>query len=568
MHAFLAILEREKQTLEERAFVLRLARVGRATLLPASLLLGAAWWTGTWTLLLAGVAAPLAAVIWLRRGRPRLSLAEAARAVDTAQHLNELLTTAHEFAPREQESPVLAELMTEADRRVQGVASAPPGPWERLEPIILIALFLALLLLNLWRPADKSAAAIRAVQEAVKDFQGDSRERRELERAVQALQNARSTDERQQAADRLQASVRGADPSQDLRQAGEALAQSSVTQGVGLPLSRGETGQAAKAAATLATQLGAGLPPTQTESLRQALDNAQARLNHGATQDLRASLQEMRNNLDNSERLQQAAQQVAKELERLARRQESLQRINQRLTDLPPPSSSSTPTSQTGSDGQTGPSGPSGGASPLDRPAGEGQNPGERSGSGTDQGSKRGQGRAPGTGTTATTGAGQRTGQGKGTGGGPQTGQVPWQPPPGQAKGPTPGTTSGAGGKQAGGQVTQDPQKIVKEGKGQKPPPGRVLDFNGQTEQATSPQWLADYDKGAQLTEDERRRWQAGQETAARSREIDEFCQRHRAAPRLRRFLRDFYALPASPPNPPGRGQDEGAARPTPTPRR
>ncbi len=540
MHAFNAVLAEGKRVLEDRLLAFRLSQVGRWVLLPACLLLGAAYVTAWWMPLAGGLLLPAAALAWFRRGLPRLSLAETARTVDAEQSLNDVLTTAHEFQPREGESPVLAALMEDADRRVQGLALPPVGRRERLEPVILIALFLILLLLNLLRPGDSTAAALGALQDAVKGFKGDSRERRDLEKALQEVQQAGSDEQRRQAAAGMQKAVAAAQAAQDLQKAGQALAQSDISRGVGQAMASGNLSQAAQAAQAMARQAGAGLSPEQAESLRQALGEAQSQLHHGSTRDLRSAMQEMQNNIDNPERLQQAASQLARELEKLGQRQESLGRISHQLARL-------MPNPDQGSGRGTG----SGSGQGSSTGAGRGGQSGT-SGQGTGQGRQSGTGGQPGqSGQSGQTGAGSGTGSGSTSGG-----AAPWQAPPGLQK--TGGTTTGlgAGGKQAGGQVTQDPQKIVKEGKGKRPPPGKSLpDYTDPAEVSSSPQLMPDYEKGALLTDQERQRLQAGQETAARSREIDEFCQQHRATPRLRTYLRDFFALPAAPsPRPPGPG--------------
>lgn len=542
MHAFLAVLDEGKRVLEDRLLAFHLSRIGRWVLLPACLLLVAAYATAWWLPLVAGVLLPGAALTWLRRGRPHLSLAETARTVDSEQSLNDVLTTAHEFQPHEGQSPVLAALMEDADRRVQGLALPPVGRRERLEPVILLALFLVLLLLNLLRPGDGTAAALDGLQDAVKAFKGDSRERRDLEKAMKWVQQAGSDGQREQAAAGMQQAVAGAQATQDLQQAGQALARADTSRGVGQAMASGNLSQAAQAAQAMARQAGAGLSPEQAESLRQALGEAQSQLNHGSTRDLRSAMQEMQNNVDNPERLQQAANQLARELEKLGQRQESLGRISQQLSRLlPRPGQGSDSGSGSGS-GQ----GSSTGTGEGSGSSGQGHQSGA-SGQGT------GQGRQSGSGGQAGQSGKSGAGSGRGLGSG---GASPWQPPPGMQK--TGGTTTGmgAGGKQAGGQVTQDPQKIVKEGKGKRPPAGKSLpDFTAPTEVSSSPQLMPDYEKGALLTDQERQRLQAGQETVARSREIDEFCQQHRATPRLRTYLRDFFALPAAPsPRTPGPG--------------
>ncbi|NLI75278.1 MAG: hypothetical protein GX442_02405 [Candidatus Riflebacteria bacterium] len=547
MRAFLAVLDQGKRVLEDRLLAFHLSRLGRWVLLPACLLLVAAYATAWWPPLAAGILLPAASLVWLRRGRPRLSLAETARTVDTEQSLNDVLTTAHEFQPRESQSPVLAALMEDADRRVQGLALPPVGRRERLEPVILIALFLVLLLLNLLRPGDGTAAALEALQESVKGFKGDSRERRDLEKAMQGVQQAGSGEQRSQAAAGMQQAVAGAQATQDLQQAGQALARADTSRGVGQAMASGNLAQAAEAAQAMARQAGAGLSPEAAESLRQALGEAQSQLNHGSTRDLRSAMQEMQNNIDNPERLQQAANQLARELEKLAQRQESLGRISQQLARLMPNSGQGSGSGSGSGSGQ----GSSTGAGQGSGASGQGGQSGA-GGQGTGQGRQSGSGGQSGQpGQSGQSGAGSGTGSGGGSGG-----ASPWQPPPGMQK--TGGTTTGlgAGGKQAGGQVTQDPQKIVKEGKGKRPPAGKALpEFTATAEVSSSPQLMPDYEKGALLTDQERQRLQAGQETVARSREIDEFCQQHRATPRLRTYLRDFFALPAAPsPRTPGPG--------------
>jgi len=555
MRFFLSVLSQEKQIREERLFSRSLSRSFRLVLIPASFLLLASYLTSRWLFFAVGAALP--AALWALRGKWRrvLSLEETARVVDQDKGLNEVLTTAREFQPRERESQILSALMDDADRRIDGWAPPAPTKGDRLEQIILVILFFALFLLNVLSPFfDSKGKFIRDLRDSVSSFQGDSQQKRELEKTLKEIQAATSEEEEKQATEKMKESVRSGNPDKDLRGMGQALSKQSETQKLGEALAKGDTAEGAKQAADLARKLGsANLSGAQQSSMRQAIENAQQQLSQPSAQDLSDALQEMKNNLDDPQRLQQGAQQLSRELDRLSKQQAGLQQIAKKLEAMTkgsgqkgqPKDGSGKKTendAHPGKDGQAGKDGVPGKSGQNGQSGQKGQ-PGQK-GEKSEKAGKTGKTGKGGEGAEGAEGKEAGAGNKPGEQGGEKAGNSPWKLPPGMQQN-SQQTTMAVGEKQAGGRVTQDPKQIVKDGKSRQVKQGnKILDFKQPAERSKSPQFFADFEKGELLTDQDRSRLQAKQEDLARSREIDEFCQRHRAAPRMKTFLRDFFALP------------------------
>lgn len=532
MRAFLSVLETGKTFLEGRENQIRLRRACRLILGPACLILAGclAWFR--WDVFLVAALGPVILLFLAMRKRAILAMPVVARVFDSSYQLRDILATAAEFQPQEGVSPVLHELMAEADLKSRAISFPAAGWREKLEKSLLIFLFVFLLLMNLWRfwGGNQSANPLDGLQEQLSGTNQKADEKKGMQSILEQMKNAGSDQHFQEAADNMSKSIDRADPTDALKKVGNSLAKSNPGKDVGKALSEGKIGEGSQKAREMAENLNKGVPKDQKEGFENSLKEARDSLQGGALPDVQQALDDMGKNLNSPEELKKSAENLANKLDEAAKKQKDMQDLKNKLEEA----KKQAPGNQ-GRQGQQGRQGGKKGESKEGKPGSEekghqeaksGDKPGEKKG---DKPGQQGNQEKPGQQQVGQEKSGQKGSQAKNA---PQKNGAPLQ--------------DGKGGKGAGGVLAEDLEKMLKE-KGKNPKPEqRIMDNQGEYERGSGSQLLADYEKGVLLTDQEKGKMKSREETLTKSREVDEFSRRYRIPPSFRNYLKDFFVQPGS----------------------
>jgi|GEM_PF-6330008 len=507
MRPFTAILEKGKKYFEDRDFNRRLTLVTRAFCIPAIVILAFCLYRFYWPAFLPAAILPLIALPLVVRIRWAFAMPVVARTIDLDFRLRDLLTTANEFQSQENDSPVLRELMEEADRRSKIIEYPGKPRRDQIERAILISLFILLLIWNLLPKKSGSSIPdflINELGKQVSDLNTNSDDKNSLKSKLNDMKNGKTDEDKQQAAQEMQQQMNKIDFSKELQKLGAAMERNSQTREFGKNLSDGKTSEAGKSVSNMVQQLSKDLSKEQEKDLRNNIQDAMKNLNSEQLQDLKKALDDMQKSMGNQKEMEKAGEKLSQALKEIAKQQETIKKIQENLEQI----------KKQAGQGQQDKKGTKTGQKGGTKPSPEGK-PGEKPGEKKD-------GNTPGTENAADKNS---------------SGKDPWK----KAQKNT-DNSMGKGGKTAGGKLTEDPKELLKKGKADPIKGGKKM-FDGQKDNqtATTAQLLSDFEKGALLNDQDKIRLKIEQEAMAKSREVDEFSRKHRVPPSFKTFLKDFF---------------------------
>jgi len=528
MHTFVTILEKGRLFLEEKEKRRKISAGLRWVILPACAVLFFGLWYFRWDFFLASLILPPIILWWTLRKNSRLSLPFVARVLDDNFGLRNLLSTAHEFQKREGESTIIMSLMEDANRGSGLISFKDDSGQNLIEQIIIVSAFFLLLLLNLWQYLQKAhlPPIFQELQSLVSNLKNEDPQKKVLQNQLNNAKSGQTAEQRQEGLQKMKQTAQNEEASRQLKQAGGALQKNPKTQGIGESLQNGQIEKAADQASQLARELGKGLSEKDKKSMEKALQDAQKSLTDSSLKDVKDALNKMEQNLNQPQELEKAVNQLSQKLQDLAIKNQTMEKIVEKIEKA-----------QTELEEGKGNSG--------------GNKTSGQDSAGGKEGNEKGQ-------IDEKTGTAEKKGKPEEKSGQPPLGKDGKESEKngknannlnkqGSEKNPN---FAGKGGKSAGGELTEDPMKLLKNGKSKLPKTGELAFDKIDTENASVPQLLPDFEKGNELTDKERLQLKIQQENIAKSREIDEFSQKHRIPPAFRNFLKDFFIQkPASPGN-------------------